>query len=72
VIPPPSLSVALSDTNVVVSWPAVAFGYVLQSRTNLTTNSWLTVTNAPVLGGGSYSLTLGATNQSRYFRLFSP
>ncbi len=72
VIPPPELSVALSNTNVVLSWPAAAFGYVLQSRTNLATNNWLNVTNAPVLSGDSYFVTLGATNQSRYFRLFAP
>lgn len=72
VIPPPRLNIALSSTNVLVSWPALAFGYVLQSRTNLLTNTWANVTNTPVLNGDSYTVTLGATNQSRYFRLFSP
>jgi len=72
VIPTPELSVAATNGNVTLSWPAVAFGYVLQTRTNLTTNSWLNVTNVPVLSGGSYTLTLGATNQSRFFRLLSP
>jgi hypothetical protein len=73
VIPPPALSIApASSNNVVVSWPSEAFGYVLQSKTNLMTNAWLNVTNAPVLGDDAYSVTLGATNQSRYFRLFSP
>ncbi len=72
VIPTPELSVAATNGNVILSWPAVAFGYVLQTRTNLTTNSWLNVTNAPGLNGGSYTVTLGATNQSRFFRLLSP
>jgi hypothetical protein len=72
VIPPPTLGVAASNGNVILSWPAAAFGYVLQSRTNLTTNSWVLVTNAPVLSGGSFTVTLGATNQSRFFRLLSP
>ena len=72
VIPPPELSIASTNGNVILSWPAIAFGYVLQSRTNLTTNSWVSVTNTPVRVGGSYLLTLGATNQSRYFRLLSP
>jgi len=72
VIPPPTLSIAASNISVVISWPAQAFGYVLQSKTNLMTNIWLNVTNTPVLSGGAYTVTLGATNQSRYFRLLSP
>jgi hypothetical protein len=73
VIPPPTLNVASSNGNVTLSWPSAAFGYVLQTKTNLfATNAWATVTNAPVLSGDSYTLTLGATNQSRFFRLLSP
>jgi photosystem II stability/assembly factor-like uncharacterized protein len=73
VIPPPELNVASTNGHVILSWPAVAFGYVLQTRTNLVaTNAWANVTNAPVRSGGAYLLTLGATNQSRFFRLISP
>jgi hypothetical protein len=72
VIPPPSLSIASANPNVIVSWPAQAFGYLLQSKTNLSTNVWLNVTNTPVLSDGAYKVTLGATNQTRYFRLLSP
>ena len=44
IIPPPVLSVAKSGTNAVVSWPGL--GWVLQTSTNLSTSSFVDVTNA--------------------------
>jgi len=72
VIPPPTLGIAASSNSVSVFWPSAAFGYVLQSNTNLMTNAWLNVTNTPVLEGDAYSVSLGVANQLRYFRLYSP
>jgi len=56
-----NLSIAPSGNNVVVTWPAAANGFVLQSTTNLLSPNWQTVTN-------SVNVLSEATNQVTYNR----
>jgi uncharacterized repeat protein (TIGR03803 family) len=67
---PPSLQIQLAGTNVVVSWPCSAAGYVLETTDKLrTTNSWTAVTNVPVIVNFQYTVTNQISGGSRFYRL---
>jgi hypothetical protein len=52
--PLPFLTIALAGTNVVLSWPTYATGFVLQQATNLQpAGAWSDVTNAVTAEGGT-------------------
>ena len=65
------LSIAPAGNKVVISWPAAATNYVLQSTTNLSAVNWLTVTN-PAAVIVNNTNTVAYTNNSliRFFRLY--
>jgi hypothetical protein len=68
----PSLSLAVSGTNLTVSWPAANVGYTLQSRTNLVLGNWMNVASpAPQLTGGQWqvALPLSGNADSIFYRL---
>jgi uncharacterized repeat protein (TIGR01451 family) len=67
-----ALSVARSGNNVLISWPASASSYVLESSIDLSAPSWSTVTTPPSFVGDQKVVTLGITNSSRHFRLRAP
>jgi hypothetical protein len=67
-IVPPKIQVALSGTDVVVTWPADPT-YILQSSPILNPATWSPVVGTPVFNNGQYQLTLPATSASSYFRL---
>jgi uncharacterized repeat protein (TIGR03803 family) len=48
-VPAPSLTIVLSGTGVVLSWPAWASDLRVQQTSDLTTGNWTAVTNAPVV-----------------------
>jgi hypothetical protein len=67
---PPSLQIQLAGTNVVLTWPLSAAGYVLQSANKLAPPvSWTTVTNVPVIVNFQYTITNQISNGSRFYRL---
>ena len=66
------ISVAHAGPNAItLSWPAAAPNCVLQSTANLNPPvQWTPVTNPlPSLDGDHYTITLGTTNGTRFFRL---
>jgi len=65
------LTVSRSGNNFIISWPADATGFVLESTPNLRPPiAWTVVTNPPaVQSGGQMTVTVGTTNVSRFFRL---
>jgi uncharacterized repeat protein (TIGR03803 family) len=66
---PPSLAIALVETNALISWPASASDYTLQTATNLTSGIWSNITSGiGVLGTNSVFTNL-ATRSAAYFRL---
>ena len=66
----PWLQIQLSGTNVVLSWPLSAAGYVLQTTDKLTmTNTWTTVTNVPEIVNFEYMITNQISGDSRFYRL---
>jgi hypothetical protein len=66
----PALSITRGPTNtIVVSWFATALGWVLQECPMLSSNTWSTVTTAPVQSGVETRVTLAGTGSGRFFRL---
>jgi len=71
----PKLEIAQSGNQVFLSWTNAPGGldFGLQQTTNAaTTGAWSNVTNAPVLIGGNYVVTLTKQIGHRFFRLAFP
>jgi uncharacterized repeat protein (TIGR03803 family) len=66
--PPPQLTIALSEAQVVLTWPAVS-GFTLQSTTNLVSPVWTTNVPAPVVIKDQYTVTNSIAGAQRFFRL---
>lgn len=69
----PSLDISTVSNGVAVSWPGFSEEFSLQSSTNLSaSNAWVNVSAPQVLTNARNSVTLGATNSQRFFRLRLP
>ena len=69
-LPRPSLTIGLSDSNVMVSWPTNnASVYKLQTNTNLISGIWLDVTNSVIITNGWYQVIVPATDTTVFYRL---
>jgi len=67
------LSVGLTNSNVVISWPVVPTGFQLQSATSLAPPvSWASVTNAVSIANNQDVVTLPVGGGDRFFRLTLP
>jgi uncharacterized delta-60 repeat protein len=55
----------------VISWPASASAYTLQTTAALNPSDWQTVTNTPVLQGDHLTVTLPASQPTQFYRLFA-
>lgn len=66
---PPSLSIRQTGGVTILSWSSAANGFILESTASLTTTNWTTVTNAPSLFNGQFSVTNSWPEQNRFFRL---
>lgn len=71
-LPPPSLSIALSGTNAVVSWAWSSSGFVLQQNSDLSTTNWTTVTNIPATANWQNQVVVSPGGGSRFYRLAGP
>ena len=68
-LPPPSLSIAQTTTNLLLSWPATNANYALYSTADLSaTNSWLPVPQPPTTNNDLLIVPLIPTGKS-FFRL---
>ena len=69
----PLLNVQESGGNFLLTWPATAADYVLQSTPDLAPPLvWTSVSQTPVLTNGEFEVSLTITNTSTLFRLFRP
>ena len=70
----PSLGIAVSDNNVVLSWPTNASGFLLQENSSLAGTNWVTLTNAPVVNvsNSEYEVILSPASVISFFRLRGP
>jgi hypothetical protein len=66
--PPPTIAVALSAGNVVLSWPTPTAPFSLEATPSLP-GSWGPVTNAVVVSGGLSTVTLPASEPQMFYRL---
>jgi len=66
---PPSLAIVSSGNQVVISWPASASSYVLQTTTNLAAGGWSDITSGITTAGSQSVFTSAASNQAAFFRL---
>jgi len=68
----PTLAIAKSGNDIVVSWPSSATGYTLQQNSNLATTNW-TASGYPVTtNGATASITISSPTGNMFFRLISP
>jgi hypothetical protein len=68
-----SLTVAQSDTNVVLTWPIYPTGFVIETTTSLTPPiAWNTLNITPVVTSNQNQVTLSTANASQFFRLQRP
>jgi cyclophilin family peptidyl-prolyl cis-trans isomerase len=66
---PPTLGIIPAGAQNVISWPAWATDYQLQSNTNLSPASWLAVGNFSTLVGYASVITNNTTGGDLFFRL---
>lgn len=65
------LVIARSGTNFLISWPAAATNYILQSSTTLASPSWSAVPNPVVTQNNTNFVTYTNNSAARYFRLYA-
>jgi hypothetical protein len=65
----PDLGLGQESNNIIVSWPAFYGDFFLQSVTDLRSNNWSALPDAPAVVGNHYVITNHITNGVRFFRL---
>jgi hypothetical protein len=69
----PTLRIARSGSNVLVTWSTNFSGFVLQSRATLSEpTDWRPVTATPIVLGGQFTVVQPVANTSQLFRLQRP
>ena len=64
------LLIAITNNQVLISWPQCADGYILERSPALGTQAnWATITNAPVIDGDRQRFTLDAMGQTQFYRM---
>ncbi|HTV63031.1 MAG TPA: fibronectin type III domain-containing protein [Verrucomicrobiae bacterium] len=72
-LPPPALTINLSGSATLISWPTNAFlDYTLQTSTNLISGNWVNVPNARVATNGTFQVTVPASVPAAFYRLYLP
>jgi hypothetical protein len=70
VVPPPTMSLSLQGSNVVIAWPVTATGWQLQSTSSLSAASqWTPITNGATALNYQFVVTNSITNQAMFYRL---
>jgi len=68
----PALVITLEGQEVLLSWPALFGGFVVESSTNLAGAVWDANCPAPVIGAGVCRVTLPIPDRHTFYRLSSP
>jgi len=67
---PPLLTLIPYGANVILTWPTNAFGFTLQTTTNLGSASvWTTNSPVPVVIGGQNTVTNPISGAQKFYRL---
>lgn len=70
--PMPGLNIASGRTNMTVSWPSSASGFVLQQTADLTSPNWTDLTNSPKTTTGQNQIIFPAHTGDQFYRLKFP
>jgi hypothetical protein len=65
----PSISVSRSGANILISWPASASGFTLQSSGAIAGAAWSSAGGTSVTSGDQVTVTVPITAENRFFRL---
>jgi len=68
-LPVPSSGIAQAVNQVVISWPAWAANYALQTAPDLSSGSWSNLTSGIITDGTNYLFTNTPASQTAFFRL---
>jgi hypothetical protein len=63
------LHIVRTGQEIIISWPAAATGFTLKAADELTTATWTTVLQSPVLDNDRYTVTLPIDAERRFYRL---
>ena len=66
---PVSLAIGSLQSSAIISWPATAQNYILQSASDLTAANWLTVTNSTVVENNSLTVQVSTVSGTQFYRL---
>jgi glycosyl hydrolase family 43/concanavalin A-like lectin/glucanase superfamily protein len=66
---PVSLTASNSPAGIVLTWPAYAAGFVLETSPAMAGGTWSAVGSTPALSANTWKLTVPATDAEQYFRL---
>jgi len=74
VTPPPSvfLNVSQSGSQLILSWPASASGYQLESNPGLDAANWTPTADIPAPSGGNLVVTNDTGGSMKFYRLHKP
>jgi len=67
--PAPSLGIVGSASSIIVSWPASATGFTLQTTASLPAAVWSRVSASPVVQGGFNKVTVPISGAAGFYRL---
>lgn len=65
----PTLDIARTNGNVLITWTNLAYGYTLESTPSLSPNNWTPVGQPVVNSGGRFRVTDSASASSEFYRL---
>lgn len=68
----PPLNAFRGGSNLVLAWPSVPTGFVLQQGTDLVGSDWVYLTNTPSLVAGSNQVSIPLLPPNLFFRLIHP
>ncbi len=71
-LPPATLNISPSGTNLLVSWLSPPGGFGLQQNSDLTTTNWTIVTNVPAVVSGQNQVVLPMGFGNQFYRLKYP
>jgi len=69
---PPSLTAGRSGSNVVLTWPASATGFDVQTTTAVSPANWQAAGLTPTVEGDVYKVTVPSEGPARFYRLMKP
>jgi hypothetical protein len=65
-----SLKASISGGNITLSWPLANAGFSVQSKSSLSSPTWLTLTNPPTVVGNQWEVTVPNSGGAQFFRLW--